>query len=283
MAFQSIVVKKNLGAALRKAREAAGVTPSQAAGAIGRDRSTMVRIEMGKGPINGQQLAALGRLIKLAPDELFRLQELLQQVHDGDRWWDAYNTWLTPEYAELIAVENEADQLTEIHLTVVSGLLQTEAYFRALSASNPLMIDPDRTSALAEVRSYRQRRLDVNDERPLKAVIYASEASLDNQYGDDKVHREQLLAIRRMCDHPQIVYRLLRSRRMVDVSNVDLYEFGDGSVPIAFSETMLSRLPSVERDLSIRQIRRMIDTADEAALSPEESAKMIERRLDATG
>lgn len=276
MAFQSIVARKSLGTALKSARQAAGLSTSKGGEIINRDQSTYSRIELGKAPLTMQGLVKLAHAYGIDGGELVRLQDLLLDSRSGNRWQDAYNSFLTPQYAELIAMENEANRLTAIQLQVVPGLLQTSRYAAALFDSLPM--DPDRIEGLIEVRMHRQRRFE--DAEPLAMTAILTEAVLWYQYSDDDVHLEQLRHLRRMCDHPQVTIRIIPCKSMVDVSSMDLYEFAREDTPTAYSETFMNTIAVVERDLNIRQVRRMLSLAQKAALPPEGSALMIEQRMD---
>lgn len=275
--FQSIVARKKLGVALKAARLAAGLSTTRAAAVLGRNQSTLSRIETAKAPLTPQDLTKLARAYGIGDSELAELQVLLEEGRSGERWWDSYNAWLPPTYAEMIAIENEADSVTAINLSLMPGLLQTEEYARAVFARSPLMMDPDRADALTEIRLRRQRRLE--DADPIAMTSIITESVLRFQYGDGRMHHRQLLHLREMCGHPQVVLRVVPDALMIDLSALDVFGFADGT-SVVYPEAQLTTLPAIEKHLEIRLVNRMIRMALEAAATPEESVSMIDRRLD---
>ena len=275
MGFQSSVPQKKLGAALKAARSAAGLSTYKAGPIITRDQSTVSRIESGKAALTPQQLAKFVQAYGIDEDTHRELLQLLENSQGGDEWWRLYRWALSGAYLELIENENEASHLITINALVIPGLLQTRNYCTALLLKTTLLADPDRAEAHVEARVMRQQRLD--DDKPLTLHAFVPEHVMDYQYGDDQVHLEQLVYLRQMCDHPRVTFRAVRAARMVDMYPVDLYEFSGNNPPVAYSETLSSSV--YERGLDLRRLRRMIAAVGEAASSPEETVEMIDARI----
>lgn len=278
--FDSITIKRELGAALQKARP--GKLSAAAAGRlIGVSQPTMWRIENGQASATSLQLTKLANAYGVDEDEHLSWQRMLQEIHGGDRWWDAYDQFLTPKYAELIEIENEAPQLTTMSPDLVPGLIQSEAYMRALFGNGPVPMDPTIVDASVQVRLLRQRRLEPGDAEPLEFHVILGEAALHCRYGGgEEIYTEQLRLLREKCDHPQITLQIMPFGAMIQMSPVDLYTFRNGTPPVVYSESVISKVP-VEHThaLTMSSTTQYLELARQRALSPQESIAMIERMI----
>lgn len=278
--FDSVTIKRELGAALRQARR--GKYSAAAAGAlISVSQPTMWRLEKGQGSISAWQLSKLAHAYGVGEEEHLQWQRMLQEVHGGDRWWDAYDQFLTPKYAELIEIENEAAVLTAMAPDLVHGLLQSEAYMRALCNSASVPMNPAAIDASVQVRLLRQRRLQPDDAEPLELQLILGEAALHCRYGgEEEIYVEQLRLLREQCDHPQITVQILPFKRMIQMSPVDLYTFRDETPAVVYSESVISKVP-VEHThaLTTPSTIQYLDQARQRALSPQESISLIETMI----
>jgi Domain of unknown function (DUF5753) len=105
-------------------------------------------------------------------------------------WWDAYADTLGPEYAALIALEAQAEQVRWYAPQIVPGLLQTEEYAREIIRSTLLITPPGEIERRVQVRMTRQRILDKDE--PLKLSVVLDEAALSRHIGGAGVMRDQL-------------------------------------------------------------------------------------------
>lgn len=280
--FDSYTVRRQLAGVLRAAREAAGLSTTEAAVHLGVNQSTVSRIENAQLPITERQLSVLAQAYGVGDVERQDWQWMLLDGANGDRWWNepTFADYLTKPYAELIEVEDAADVLTSTHLNLVPGLLQTPEYYRALCRNTPVAMTEDQVEAHVEIRRMRQRRLEAGDGSPLRCMFFLPEPVLGYRYGDEGVHLGQLRHLRVMCDHPRVDVRLIRSDQMFEFIGINLYEFSGGDAPVAYGES-LAATTVVEKGYPFhtQRIRKMIAMAHQRALPPAESAAMIEQRI----
>jgi transcriptional regulator with XRE-family HTH domain len=151
---------------LRLAREAAGLTREQAAEKTGLSASLIEKVERGVVPVSETYVAAAASAFPPADGIYGRLR-------DDERRENAVPDWFRP----WVEHEQEATEIRFYGPLLVPGLLQTEAYARALLG------DDDRVTA----RMGRQRAL---DRAAVTAVI--DEGVLSRRIGDAPTMADQL-------------------------------------------------------------------------------------------
>ena len=187
-----------LGTRLRRLREEAEMSREDAATAIRSSTSKISRIELGRTPIKARDLTDLLALYG-AGDEAEREGMLALSRHGSvPGWWqdygDAVPAWLKP----YLGLEQAARLIRSYDVQVVSGLLQTPDYARAVF-SLPGGSPGDRAERQLAVRMRRQEILHRADPPHLWAVI--DEAVLRRPVGGSAVMRaqvEHLLEISRL-------------------------------------------------------------------------------------
>jgi hypothetical protein len=104
-------------------------------------------------------------------------------------------------------VESEASHISTYQNEVVPGLLQTEAYARAVLGENPLLVVPYEIEQTARLRVARQFRLRGDD--PVELDVVINEAVVRTAVGAAEVMRAQLAHIVETAALPNVTVRLL--------------------------------------------------------------------------
>jgi transcriptional regulator with XRE-family HTH domain len=151
---------------LRLAREAAGLTREQAAERTGLSPSLIDKVERGVVPVSDTYTAAFAKAFPPAEGIYGRLREDERRDH-------AVPDWFRPWFEH----EQEAIEIRWYEPLLVPGLLQTEAYARALLG------DDDRIAA----RIGRQRALD-----RAAVMVIIDEGVLSRRIGDAATMADQL-------------------------------------------------------------------------------------------
>lgn len=112
-------------------------------------------------------------------------------------------SWFRP-YAEIEAM---ATQLRLFEHSVVPGLLQTEAYARAILAEQPA-IQEDELTAMVTARMDRQSVLTRPGGPPLIWAVI-DESALTRAVGGAKAMQEQLLSLAHMADQPHVTIQVV--------------------------------------------------------------------------
>jgi transcriptional regulator with XRE-family HTH domain len=163
------------GAELRYYREAAGWTLQQLAAAINFSVATLSSVETARRNPSDELAVACDRALN-TDGALTRLLGKLRELEVKA----GFPAWFPP----WLSVETRATRLRTYQLSVVYGLLQNEAYARAL-----LSADEQAVAA----RLGRQAILTREDPPPPKLHCVFDEAVLHRQIGDAAIMRDQLM------------------------------------------------------------------------------------------
>jgi hypothetical protein len=185
-----VVRRLQLGARLRLLRMAAGVTRDQAGWAIRGSESKISRMELGRVGFKERDVVDLLKLYGIDDeDERDRLLALAREANTPG-WWQAYGDVLTTWFQNYLDLEQAAELIRTYEDQFVPGLLQTDAYARAvitLGHGTASRAEIDRRAAL---RMARKQLLSRADPPRLWAVI--DEAVLHRPIGGIDVLREQI-------------------------------------------------------------------------------------------
>jgi transcriptional regulator with XRE-family HTH domain len=182
------VKKRRLRTALRQSRIQVGLTQGSAAGSLYWSVSKIVRIEQGTVPVSPTDVRALLQLYGVTDEARVReLVELAQEARTS-RGWSEFSDVLSSESLELFGNESAATVIYKYEPSVISGLLQTQEYARALLRvlGNSEYVVERRL----EARMQRQHVLDTSDRPELNCIL--GEAALCRPIGGEDVMREQL-------------------------------------------------------------------------------------------
>jgi hypothetical protein len=176
--------KALLAQLLRTARqESAHRTQEALAGAIGKERTTVGKNEQGDRvpafDVLGDTLTACGvtGLARTAIEGVWRLAKYTEEDTPIKVWFSGY-----------LPIEAAAHTIRTWHPVIVPGLLQTEAYARALFAA--MGMSPEHVEEQVELRTRRQEI--ITRERPPDMTFVLWEPVLHHQIGTPEVMREQL-------------------------------------------------------------------------------------------
>jgi transcriptional regulator with XRE-family HTH domain len=196
------VRRMQLGARLRSLRLAKGLTRDQAGYAIRGSESKISRMELGRVAFKERDVADLLRLYGLEDaDEQRRLLELAHEANSPG-WWHAYGDVLSSWFQNYLDLEQAAELIRTYEVQFVPGLLQTDAYARAVIMLAHGTAGADQIDRRAKLRMARKQLLDRPDPPRLWAVI--DEAVLRRQIGGPAVLREQIAYLLEMTAVPHV-------------------------------------------------------------------------------
>jgi transcriptional regulator with XRE-family HTH domain len=181
-----------LGIRLRKLRTRAGITADDAARHIARTDSTISRMETGQSSVPARVLERLLELYGSTPEETKELTDLAAQARQRG-WWHRYGDVLHPGFEMYVGLEAEATELRGYESEWVPGLLQTEAYARAVILASPRPPTDEEIDGRVATRMARQSILTGDDPTDLWVVL--NEAVIRRVVGGADVMREQLEAL----------------------------------------------------------------------------------------
>src|SRR4051812_28619904 len=136
------LLRRQLGAELRRLRSRAGRTVADVAAELGWSESKLSRIETASIGVSGADLDRLLSGYGVTDKDRDRLLALRVQARQR-AWWEAYGDVLPDAYETLIGFESEASLISTYEAQVVPGLLQTDEYANAVTQADGIYEDPD--------------------------------------------------------------------------------------------------------------------------------------------
>lgn len=162
------VTRLQLGAELRRLREAAGMSPVEVADALKCSRGRIGHIEKGRNVIGYAELIVLLRDRYRANQATIDALEILREEASKKGWWSTYGL---PEWlAGYVGLENDARAVRAFEVEMIPGLLQTEQYASAQYSLDDRWSTND-VKRRVTVHMQRQERLTGPDPLQLTAVI----------------------------------------------------------------------------------------------------------------
>ena len=187
------VRRLQLGARLRTWRISAGVSREQAGYAIRGSESKISRMELGRVSFKERDVIDLLKLYGVHDaEEHRRLLELAREANEPG-WWHAYGDILSTWFQNYLDLEQAAELIRTYEVQFVPGLLQTDAYARAVIMLGHPTAKPHEVDMRARLRMERKKVLTSAKPPWLWAVI--DEAVLLRPVGGREVLREQIEAL----------------------------------------------------------------------------------------
>ncbi len=211
MAGQSVVgptaLRMMLGSHLRRLRERAGVSRTDAGWAIRASESKISRLELGRVGFKERDVEDLLSLYGVTEArERDRLLELAREANSRG-WWHRYGD-VTPDWFDAyLGLEAAAELIRTYEIQFVPGLLQTADYARAVARLTGVTRADDEVERVVALRTRRQRVLD--REPPLKLWAVVEEAVLRRPIGGTEVLKNQLTALREAVHRPNITLQII--------------------------------------------------------------------------
>ncbi|NEC06785.1 helix-turn-helix transcriptional regulator [Streptomyces sp. SID7909] len=258
---------RTFGAVVHALREHAGLSREQFGKLVGYSKHTIASIEQGRrwperGFVESAEpvLGNTGALRKAAP-------YLTRQA--GLASW----------FVQWARLEATAISLYTYECRVIPGLLQTEAYARAVSLDVPPLPDPEELEQRIAARMARQELLSVNRKPPTAFSFIVEQSVLERHTGGDDVTRELLDHLIELIEgNWNVEFQIMPLRRTSHAGTdgpVQLLETPDHRW-FAYSEGQQNgRLISDPKEISILQQRYA--KLRSQALTPEDSLSLLKR------
>jgi len=267
--------RRALGAALREAREAAGYTNLTAfAQLIEVAPATLSRWETGERTPKPTDVV---RILTTLGVNGQQFEDILALASDTDApYWIAVSL---PEQRlhldALLRFERDASKITDVSPLLVTGLLQTEAYIRAMMTAPVAGVPQAEIENRIRVRLGRQRVVDT-----VELVVILGEAALHQQVGGPQVLADQLRHIVQMAAHPNVTLRVVP----FTAGWVPSLEGGWSVIESAEASTVIhteNRRSGqfLHEDQDVRLYRDAVDSLLDVAMSPTESLGLIAEKI----
>jgi transcriptional regulator with XRE-family HTH domain len=270
------VLRMMLGGQLRRLREAAGVSPDQAAYEIRASRSTISRMEHGRVGFKGRDVGDLLTLYGVE-DEQFRARLLAYaQQANTPGWWSKYDDILPDWFESYLGLEVAASVIRTFELQFVNGLFQTETYARAVTSLGNKTASAEEIDRRVGVRLKRQDVL--NSPEPPQVWSVIDEAVLRRPVGGRRVMRDQLAHLIDVAGLPRVTIQVVpfaRGGHAAAGGSFTVLRFAEPEVPdIVYIEQLTSALYLDGREDVDHYVEVMNELSAEA-LTPARSAAFL--------
>lgn len=277
----STVLGRQLGDELRRYREAAGMSTTEAADALDCTKGKISRMENGRVLVRTPDVVALLHAYGIADLETHEHLTVLTRAANRRRrqgWWHRYGSVLGEAYRDQIEMEAICDSIRTYQVQLVPGLLQTAEYGRAVTVASRAWQTPEEIDQFVQVRLARQERLTGEDPLELWAVL--AEGVLHQQVGGPGVMCDQLDHLARMAKQPNITVQVLPFSRGAHSGMFGPYlllSFPQmASLDLVLTETPTGNM-WMEQEPEVSRYRALFDDARTGALPPAESLSLIQR------
>jgi transcriptional regulator with XRE-family HTH domain len=266
--------RRELGFLLRKLRTDRGLTVDEVTKRLLVSPTKISRLETGRTGASARDVRDLCDLYQVT-DQAER-EQLMTLAREGKQraWWQQEAL----PYATYIGLEAEATSISDYNPDVVSGLLQTEEYARALFGIAVPPLDRATLEQRVEARIKRQDLL-TQDNGPLFHCIL-DEAALRRHVGGSAAMRVQLERIIEIADLPKVIIQLIP----LEVgaypgmgSAFDILEFEERMVnDVVYVEGIFGDI-YLESAGDLDRCKQLFARLRSAALNPEDSIALTAR------
>ncbi|MGN5634225.1 helix-turn-helix domain-containing protein [Streptomyces sp. AC154] len=263
-----------MGAELRKLRERAGMSGSEAAAFLGGERAQISHIESGRYGVSDQRVRRLAAHYSAGDKHLVdALASMAEERTKG--WWDDYRGILSPGFLDLAELEHRATYIRAIEMLYVPGVFQTETYARALIRGGLSDLPATELNNRVEHRTRRRDIFDRPQPTPFEAFIH--EAALRMRYCDADTMREQLEFLRTAASWPSVTIRIIPFSAQI-TSSVHSVMYAGAGIPALDTVQIDSSFNSgfLDAEAQLARYRRLIDSVESISLDPEESDQFIQ-------
>ena len=272
------VKRRRLSAALKQAREAAGLSPKEAAARLEWDMTKIHRIERNKWA--RPDLSDIRALMNLYGITDERQREALLSLARESRqrgWWADYADVFRGSLPDF---EAGASLIRTYEAMLIPGLLQTPDYARAVFRAQVGMMDESTIERRVAARMARQEVLARENPPDLLAVI--DEAALRRLVGGPAVMRAQIEHLLKVAERPTIAIQVLPleagAHAAIDGGFVILDFPSEEDPSLVVQETATDSL-YLETPEELHRYTVMFSHVQALALAPEASARSMESMI----
>jgi len=199
-----------VGAQLRRLRESRNITREAAGYRIRASESKISRLELGRVGFKDRDIADL--LEYYGVEDAGQRDALVALAREANApgWWHSYDDVLPNWFETFVGLEEAASLIRSYEIQLLPGLLQTEAYARAVvgaGAPNAAVAEVERR---VNFRVTRQAVLHRDNPPHFWAVI--DEAALHRPIGGAKVMREQVEHLLDLMTLPNVTLQVMPFR-----------------------------------------------------------------------
>jgi len=267
--------RRRLGAELKRCREAAGLTQENVSRHFEWHAAKVTRIETARVAVTARDVKDLLALYGVEDQDYREALMALARLSREKTWWTDYRDLMRP--GNFVGLEAEASSMRTWEPIVLPGLLQTEAYMRALMRSGRSSDPPKETDRRVSLRLKRQGRLRSPSPLILSAIV--DESVVRRVIGGSDVMNEQLRHLIDTAQLPNVTLQILpfgAGEHPFLGGSAALLEFRETTHPdVVYLEGLAGDLYE-EQPSEVGRYRDEFDRLSAMALDHRLSLKMIE-------
>jgi transcriptional regulator with XRE-family HTH domain len=272
------VRRRRLAARLRELRENANLTIDEVGDKLECSASKISRIETGHVGVTPRDVRDMLEVYGVDDDEREALVQLAREARKKG-WWHAYNEVFTGSF---VGLESDASFLHTHQALLVPGLLQTEAYMRAVHRA----IRPDVSEADVELRvraRMNRQKLITEETNPPEYWAVLDEAVFHRVVGGPEAMREQLKRLVELTTLPHVTLQVVPFSSGAHAGMEApflILGFPEQADPdVVYVENTTSGV-YLEQPEDVHRYTLMFDHLRAAALKPDDTVEMVDRAAD---
>jgi transcriptional regulator with XRE-family HTH domain len=275
------VGRRRLRAELRRLRVDRELTQEYVAAEMEWSLSKLIRIENGTVAISVSDLRSL--LAYYGIHDAQRVDPLLDLARAAKRrmWWDEYRAELHTALLTFVGFESEATDIGTFQPILLPGLVQTEAYTRALQRGLRPDLDEKQIDRRVEFRMRRQAELFKREDPPRFLAVLDESVLLRRPDPDARLMREQLKHLIEFAQQPYATIQVMPFAAGVHRGwdgNFTLMGFGSADDGVFYAQNNPSGDVLLWEEQAVAErFWQLLQTLTNRALSPTESIEFINR------
>jgi transcriptional regulator with XRE-family HTH domain len=265
-----------VGIELHKYREAAGITPEQAAYEIRASRSKISRMENGLVRFKERDVTDLLTLYGITDEQIRdRLVTLARQANTPG-WWSKYGDIMADWFESYLGLEMAATVIRTFELQFVHGLFQTEDYARAVTLLGHTGSSGEEIDRRVSLRLKRQDLLASPNPPQVWSVL--DEGALRRPVGGRQVMRAQLSRLAEVARMRHVTIQVVpfdRGGHAAAGGSFTVLRFSEPEVPdVVYLEQLTSAL-YLDKHEDVDHYMEVMNHLSTEGLTPAESTRFI--------
>jgi hypothetical protein len=269
-----------LGAQLRRLRTEAGVSREDTGETIRASAWKIHRLENGQVSYKERDIAEL--VTRYGVSDPVEVATFITMAREANMpgWWNPYSDLLPQWFRAYVDLEAIAAQIRTYQGQLVPGLLQTEAYMRALMRDTLRDRQPKEIERRVMLRLNRQRLLTQDGGPQLWAVM--DEAALRRPVGGRKVLRAQLERLIEATTLPRVSLQVLpfsAGAHAAMVGAFSILRFADQELPdVVYLEHVTNAL-YLDKPEDVEEYAHIMSSVGVHGAPPEQTAEILSELL----
>ncbi|MEV2216346.1 helix-turn-helix transcriptional regulator [Streptomyces sp. NPDC050997] len=263
-----------LGAELRKLRERAGLSSTQAAQLLGIKQNQVSNMEAGRHGVSPDRLRTIACSYDCSDWAL--VEALAAMTPDRKRgWWEEYRELLPAVLLDLAELEHHAVRLRTAVTVHIPGLFQTTEYARELFRQAVPQLPAPAVEHRVSFRVKRQAVLFRDPPTSQQVIIH--EAALRMRFASATVTRDQLKYLLDMNERDNISIHVLPFDSSIYPGSGQSIYYAEGPVPQLDTVNLDQSHGPVflDAEAQLDKYRVLLERMEAAALSPKQSHQFI--------